>query len=80
MRRNEGDAMEFWNWLKRVFTPQPGASGHSTDSQLTWTSASSREDGRDVFNDSYFCGSGSNESACSSDGGDSGGDGGGGGD
>jgi hypothetical protein len=35
--------------------------GRSTDSQLAWTSASSREDGSDVFNDSYFCGSGSSE-------------------
>jgi hypothetical protein len=71
--------MEFWNWLKKSLRPSRRA-GRSTDSQLAWTSASSREDGSDVFNDSYFCGSGSNESACSSDGGDSGGDGGGGGD
>ncbi|MEQ6473071.1 hypothetical protein [Comamonas sp. wu1-DMT] len=54
--------------------------GRSADSQLAWTSASSREDGSDVFNDSYFCGSGSGEGVCSSDGGDSGGDGGGSGD
>lgn len=71
--------MEFWNWLKKVFSSQSGVPGRSADSQLAWTSASSREDGSDVFNDSYFCGAGSGEGACSTDGGDSGGDGGGGG-
>ncbi|MDR3067766.1 MULTISPECIES: hypothetical protein [Comamonas] len=68
--------MAFWNWLKEVFLPPSGGSTSHTDSQLAWTSASCREDGSDVFNDSYFCGSGSGRGACSKDSGESADDGG----
>lgn len=75
--------MEFLSWLKKVFTPQPAGMGRSSDSSQSWTSSSSRDDGSDVFNDSYFNGSRSDgcDGSGSSDGGsDGGGDGGGGSD
>ena len=81
--------MEMWGWLKKLFTPQNGVGGRQGDSQLAWTSSSSREDNRDVFDDTYFSASGgqscnddstsdtsdSSSSDCSSDSGSSGGDG-----
>ena len=75
--------MEFLNWLKKVFTPQPTGMGRGSDASQSWTASSSRDDGSDVFNDSYFNGSGgveSDSSSCSDssssdgDGGGSGGD------
>lgn len=78
--------MELLNWLKKVFTPQPSGMGRGSDVSQSWTSSSSRDDGSDVFNDSYFNGSGgveSDSSSCSDsssssssdgDGGGSGGD------
>ena len=29
--------MEFWNWLKKIFSPQSGVPGRSADSQLAVT-------------------------------------------
>ncbi|PIG09422.1 hypothetical protein [Comamonas sp. 26] len=54
--------MEFLNWLKKVFTPQPAGMGRGSDASQSWTLSSSRDDGSDVFNDSYFNGSGGVES------------------
>lgn len=75
--------MEFLSWLKKVFTPQPAGMGRGLDSSRSWTASSSRDDGSDVFNDSYFNGSRSDQGdgSGSSDGGsEGGGDGGGGSD
>ena len=72
--------MEFLNWLKKVFTPQPAALGRGSDASQSWTSSSSRDDGSDVFSDSYFNGPDGDESDSSSgsdSSSDSGGDGGG---
>ena len=72
--------MEFLNWLKKVFTPQPAALGRGSDASQSWTSSRSRDDGSDVFNDSYFNGLGGDESdssSCSDSSSDGGGDGGG---
>lgn len=78
--------MEIWSWLKKFFPPQTAVGARAGDSQLAWTSSSSREDDRDVFDDTYFVASaqtGGNDGAgdagssdCSSDSGSS--DGGGG--
>ena len=68
--------MEFLNWLKKVFTPQPAGMGRGSDASQSWTSSSSRDDGSDVFSDSYFNGPDGDESDSSS-GSDSSSDGGG---
>lgn len=71
--------MEFLNWLKKFFTPQLTGMGRGSDESQSWTSSNSRNDGSDVFNDSYFNGSGGDESdssSCSDSSSDGGGDGG----
>lgn len=73
--------MEMWSWLKTLFTPHKDGSGRPADSQLAWTSSSSRDNDRDLFDDSYFSapgnqgcskdadGDSSSSPDCSSDGG-----------
>ena len=68
--------MEFLNWLKKVFTPPPAAMGRASDASPSGISSSSRDDGSDVFGDSYFNGPDGDESDSSS-GSDSSSDGGG---
>lgn len=79
--------MEFFAWVKKIFTPQTPVNsvGRSSDSSHGWSSSNSRDDAGVVFNDSDLYGSGSGDSSSdlsdsassdsSSDGG--GGDGGG---
>ncbi|WP_417282921.1 hypothetical protein [Comamonas sp.] len=86
--------MDFWNWITQLFTPRPGNGvgaglGRSDGSHFSMTTSYSRDDGSDVFGDSYFnndkhsdkgCDSASADSDQCSDSGDAGGgsDGGGG--
>jgi len=46
--------MTLWNWLGQLLGPESEEGEQGPESQLAWTSASRRADGRSLFDDSYF--------------------------